>query len=217
MLENLIQPEDADRKSNSLDQAKIALQGVKDLINGSPILKPLIIRESSDTLELSNGACFKALPASSRGGRGLPAPLVIFDEIGHAIDTEAGNASGASLYQSLAPSTAQFGKLDKILMLSSPWVQSGIFWDLFKQGSSGNFPNMQVRQEPSWEMNPTISSEFLEQEKARDPELFAVEYGANFSQSLSALVAGDTKSGYQSPLIIKKRTRWSQGCQRKHI
>jgi multidrug efflux pump subunit AcrB len=26
-----------------------------------------------------------------------------------------------------------------------------------------------------------------------------------------------TKSGCQSPLIIKKRTIWSQGCQRKHI
>jgi hypothetical protein len=177
--------------ANSLDQSKIALRGVKDLINGSPILKPLIIRESSDTLELSNGACFKALPASSRAGRGLPSPLVIFDEIGHAIDTEAGNASGGSLYQSLAPSTAQFGKLGKILMLSSPWVRSGVFWDLFEQASSGNFPGMQVRQEPSWEMNPTLSPAFLEQERLRNPELFAVEYGANFSQSLSALVTGD--------------------------
>jgi hypothetical protein len=177
--------------ANTLDQAKIALQGVKELINGSLILKPLIVRETSDTLELSNGAVFKALPASSRSGRGMACPLVIFDEIGHAIDTESGNASGGSLYQAISPSTAQFGRLGKILMLSSPWIQSGIFWELFKQGSGGNFLNMQVRQEPSWEMNPTLSPEFLEQEKARNPELFAVEYGANFSQSLSALVTGD--------------------------
>ena len=46
--------------ANTIDQAKIALQGVKDLINGSPILKRLIVRETSDTLELSNGAVFKA-------------------------------------------------------------------------------------------------------------------------------------------------------------
>ena len=177
--------------ANTLDQAKIALQGVKELINGSLILKPLIVRETSDTLELSNGAVFKALPASSRSGRGMACPLVIFDEIGHAIDTESGNASGGSLYQAISPSTAQFGRLGKILMLSSPWIQSGIFWELFKQGSGGNFLNMQVRQEPSWEMNPTLSPEFLEQEKARNPELFAVEYGASFSQSLSALVTGD--------------------------
>jgi hypothetical protein len=76
-------------------------------------------------------------------------------------------------------------------MLSSPWLQSGIFWDLFKQGNSGNFPHMRVRQESSWQMNPTLSPDFLAQEKARDPELFDVEYGANFSQSLSALVSSD--------------------------
>lgn len=177
--------------ANTLDQARIALQGVKDLINNSPILKPLVVRETADSLELANGAVFRAIPASSRGGRGLACPFLIIDEIGHAIDTEAGNASGANLYQSLSPATAQFGKLGKVLMLSSPWLQSGIFWELFKQGNSGQFPNMQVRQEPSWEMNPTLSAEFLAQEKARDPELFAVEYGANFSQSLSALVSGD--------------------------
>lgn len=177
--------------ANTIDQAKIALQGVKDLINSSPILKPLIVRETSDTLELSNGAVFRAMPASSRGGRGLAVPLLIFDEIGHALDTEGGNAAGSSLYQALSPSVAQFGKLGKILLLSSPWIQQGIFWDLFKQANSGNFSHIQVRQEPSWVMNPTLSPEFLEQEKARDPELFVIEYGANFSQSLSSFISSE--------------------------
>jgi hypothetical protein len=177
--------------ANTIDQAKIALQGVKDLINSSPILKPLIVRETSDTLELRNGAVFRAMPASSRGGRGLAVPLLIFDEIGHALDTEGGNAAGSSLYQALSPSVAQFGKLGKILLLSSPWIQQGIFWELFKQANSGNFAHIQVRQEPSWVMNPTLSLDFLEQEKARDPELFAIEYGANFSQSLSSFISSN--------------------------
>jgi hypothetical protein len=177
--------------ANTIDQSRIALQGVKDLINSSPILKALIVKETSDTLELSNGAVFRAMPASSRGGRGLPVPLLIFDELAHAIDTQSGNASGGSLYQALAPSVAQFGKLGKILMLSSPWIQSGIFWDLFKQAKSGNFHHMQAVQCPTWEVNPTINEEFLEQERVRDPELFAVEYGANFSKSLSAFVDSD--------------------------
>jgi hypothetical protein len=138
--------------ANTQEQSRIALQGVKDLINGSVILKPLITRETSDTLELSNGCVFRAMPASSRGGRGMACPLVIFDEIAHSLDSES-NAAGGSLYQALAPSVAQFGKLGKILMLSSPWIQSGIFWDMFRQGNSGNFSHMQVRQEPSWVMS----------------------------------------------------------------
>ncbi len=177
--------------ANTIGQAKIALQGVKDLIGGSLILKRLIVRETSDTLELSNGAVFKALPASSRSGRGMACPLLIFDELAHAVDSEVGNAAGSTLYQALSPSVAQFGKLGKILLLSSPWIQSGIFWDLYKQAASGNFAHMQVVQAPTWEVNPTISRDFLEQERSRDPELFSIEYGANFSQSLSGFVGSD--------------------------
>lgn len=193
--------------ANTIDQARIALQGVKDLINNSPILKPLIVRETSDTLELSNGAVFRAMPASSRGGRGLPVPLLIFDELAHAVDTESGNASGGSLYQALSPSVAQFGKLGRILMLSSPWIQSGIFWELYKQANSGNFPHMQAVQCATWEVNPTISEDFLEQERARDPDLFNVEFGANFSQSLSSLVSSeliDSAINYDRGVLVPK-------------
>lgn len=175
--------------ANTLDQAKIALQGVKDLINGSPILKHLITRETSDTLELSNGATFRALPASSRSGRGMACPLLIFDEIAHALDTE-GNAAGGSLYQALSPSVAQFGDLGKILLLSSPWFQTGIFWDLYKQADSGQYPYMQRVRAATWEVNPTISKEWLDQEKARDPDLFRVEYGAEFTGNIAAFLDG---------------------------
>ena len=174
--------------ANTIDQAKIALQGVKDLINGSPILKPLIIRETSDTLELSNGAVFKALPASSRSGRGMACPLLVFDELAHAVDTDGGNAAGSSLYQALSPSVAQFGSLGKILMLSSPWTQTGIFWNLFKQANSGQFEHMQVVNLATWLVNPGISQDRPEQEKARDPDLFRIEFGAEFSSNIAAFL-----------------------------
>lgn len=122
----------------------------------------------------------------------MPVALLIFDEIAHTIDSEAGNASGYSLYQALAPSVAQFGRLGKILLLSSPWVKSGIFWDLFQQSLSGEFSHMMCVNLPSWEVNPTLSKEFLEQEKRRDPQLFEVEYGAQFSGSVSAFLDWET-------------------------
>ncbi|MBD1847319.1 terminase [Cyanobacteria bacterium FACHB-63] len=176
--------------ANTIDQARIALGNIKDLVNGSPILKPMIERETADTLELSHGCVFRAMPASSRSGRGMACPFIIFDELAFAIDTD-GNQSGSALYQALAPSTAQFGKLGKILLLSSPWIQQGIFWDLFQQARSGKFAYMQAVQLPSWEVNPTLSPDFLAQEKARDPEMFAIEYGAEFSGSINAFLNSD--------------------------
>jgi hypothetical protein len=174
--------------ANTIDQARIALQSVKDLISSSPILKPLIVRDTTDTLELRNGAVFKALPASSRSGRGMACPVVIFDELAHALDTEAGNAAGDSLYAALSPSVAQFGKLGKILLLSSPWIQQGVFWDLYKQADSGQFLYMQCVNLPTWEVNKTISTDWLDGEKARDPELFKIEYGAEFTGNVAAFL-----------------------------
>jgi len=176
--------------ANSLDQSRIALQAVKDLISGSPILKRLIESETADSLELTNGAVFRAMPSSSRSGRGMACPLLIMDEAGHYLDT-SGNSAGDSLYAALAPSVAQFGSLGKILVLSSPWLQQGLFWQLFEQASSGQHPDMQVVNLPTWEVNPTISQDWLAREKARDPDLFAIEFGANFSMSLSVFLSGD--------------------------
>jgi hypothetical protein len=174
--------------ANTIDQARIALQSVKDLITASPILKPLIVRDTTDTLELSNGAVFRALPTSSRSGRGMACPVVIFDELAHALDTEAGNAAGDSLYAALSPSVAQFGGLGKILLLSSPWIQQGVFWDLYKQADSGQYPYMQRVNLPTWEVNRTISQDWLDQEKARDPQLFEIEYGAQFTGNIAAFL-----------------------------
>lgn len=167
--------------ANTQTQSKIALQGVKDLILNSPILKRLVVADTANSLELSNGAVFKAIPASSRGGRGDAAPLIIFDEIAFAHQTE-GNASDATLFQALAPSVAQFGKLGKILLLSSPHTKTGLFYELFKQGFDDDYPYIQSIQLPTWEVNPSIDPEFLAQQKARDPVTFEIEYGANFSQ-----------------------------------
>ncbi|MBD1845328.1 hypothetical protein H6F89_18335 [Cyanobacteria bacterium FACHB-63] len=62
--------------ANTIDQARIALGNIKDLVNGSPILKPMIERETADTLERSNGCVFRAMSASSRSGRGMACPFI---------------------------------------------------------------------------------------------------------------------------------------------
>lgn len=173
--------------ANALDQAKLALNNVRDLIESSPILKGLITRSTSDQMELSNGAIFRALPSSSRTGRGMACAFLIMDEAAHFLDTD-GNSAGDQLYQALSPSVAQFGELGKILLLSSPWIQNGIFWDLYKQADSGQYTYMQCLNYPTWEINPTISKEWLEQERARDPELFKVEFGAAFTGNVAGFL-----------------------------
>lgn len=175
--------------ATNLEQSKEFLRRVKTFVQRSPILKKLVQRETTDSLELSNGCIFRAVPATSRGVRGYAIPFLVFDEAAHFQDTE-GNAAGDSLYQALSPSTMQFGSLGKILMLSSPWIQQGLFWETYKQGSSGEFPQLQVVQAATWEVNPIITEDSLAMERARDPELFRVEYGAEFTGNVAAFLDG---------------------------
>lgn len=173
--------------STNLEQSKEFLRRVKGFVSDSPILKKLVKRETVDSLELSNGCIFRAVPATSRGVRGYAVPFLILDEAAHFQDTD-GNAAGDSLFQALSPSVAQFGSLGRILLLSSPWIQQGVFWEMFKQADSGQHPYMQKVNLPTWEVNPTISSEWLEQTRSRDPEMFRIEYGAEFTGNVAAFI-----------------------------
>jgi len=178
--------------ANKEAQSKVALGMIRDLIQKAPLLKPLIKRQAMETLELTNGAIFTASPASSRGIRGEASPLIIFDELAHSLDT-SGNAAGDQLYQAVAPGAAQFGKYAKILMLSTPWIQGGIFWDFYNQGQSPDYPSTFSISLPTWEVNPHLpyDGEFLKEERDRDPWSFNIEYGANFASPVGAFLSSD--------------------------
>ena len=141
-------------------------------------------------MELTNNCIIKSIPTSSRTARGLPVAILIFDEIAFALEGES-NAGAESLFRALSPAVAQFGVLGKILLISSPYKKQGLFWDMYRNGKNNNHPTIQAINYPSWEVNPTLSKEFLKQEKARDPELFDVEYGANFFNNLNSFLHSD--------------------------
>ncbi len=163
---------------------------VRDMLEGSPVLRPMILKGSAEQIEVVNGCVFRSIPSSGRGSRGMAVGFLVMDEAAHFTDTN-GNNSGDQLYQSLSPSIAQFGKLGKILLTSSPWIQSGLFFSLYSKASKGNL-RAYTASEPSWVMNPTLSKDFLEEQKVLlGPEVFAAEYGAQWTNSLSSFLPAE--------------------------
>lgn len=130
----------------------------------------------------------QAMPCTARGIRGGNIIIGILDEIAHYIDNE-GNRSGDQIYEALTPSIATFGTDGKILCISSPYIKAGIFYDLYldaigRENEDGDH-NKAMFRIPTWEMNDTITFEFLESEKKRNPESFDSEFGAEFSSVVS--------------------------------
>ncbi len=112
------------------DQARRAFQVTRSFFD-LPLLSPLVARETNDELHLTTGVVIKCLPCSARSTRGLAVSTVIFDELAHFIDTENGYQAGEQVYRALAPSVAQFGDAGRIVCLSTPRGQRGIFWRLW--------------------------------------------------------------------------------------
>jgi phage terminase large subunit-like protein len=177
--------------ANNEEQAKIALEQVKIFINSSPILKRGLKKPPTATsITLTNGAVFKVVPNTAKGIRGYPVALAILDEAAH-YRTGSGEVTGKNLYDAIAPSVAQFGNYGRILFISTPWTKQGIFYDSYQKGVSGDYDTIHVANYPTWEVNPKISQEFLEDAKKRDPVMFEVEFGANFAVDFAAFLDVD--------------------------
>jgi hypothetical protein len=60
----------------------------------------------------------------------------------------------------------------------------------FKEAESGEFPFMQAKNIPTWEINPNLpwNCPFLQAEQKRDEDKFWTEYGARFRGNKSSLL-----------------------------
>ena len=194
--------------ANDLEQSKIALDNIRQLIFNSP-LRQEVLRDTTLEIELSNGCVFRAIPASARASRGKAVAGVIMDECAFSMDGDT-NRGAEALYTALGPSIAQFGKYGKIIELSSPWLTSGLFFNHFQQANSGEFPGMRALQLPTWEVNPSLPFEcdFLQNALKKDEESFHVEFGAQFRGNKSCLLASeivDAAVNKERSVLLPKR------------
>ena len=110
---------------------------------------------------------------------------VLIDEVA-AMDTADGSmvvGVDYKLYEDLAPTRATFGSDGKIFILSQPKGTKGLLYDLYNNRKIT--PSTLVLQLPTWVINPSISQDFLDEEKDKNFKTFAMQYGAVFGASES--------------------------------
>lgn len=144
-------------------------------------------------------ATFKSSIAKGLRGRGII--CAILDEIAFFIDD--GKSSAERVYKGLAPSLKQFAPKDpknkhqavgptdgRMILISSPDAKEGFLYRQYQQAMSGGIEasNTLVIQAPTWEVNPTLSSEDYRVEYAKDPKSFMTEYGAEFSDRVRGFI-----------------------------
>jgi len=75
---------------------------------------------------------------------------------------------------------SQFGTDARVLVLSTPYGDTGFFAELHKRARESEIPDAVAAHATTAEMNPTVDSEILAAEAARDPDSFRSEFLAEF-------------------------------------
>lgn len=130
----------------------------------------------------------------AKGLRGFGNIVVILDEMAHF--QAEGQSSAKDIYDAITPSTAAFSPKNpadpiepigpvesRIICISSPLNKAGKFYEIYHQAMSGGeaAENLLAIQAPTWEVNPTIESNYYRQKYHADPTSFMTEHGAQFS------------------------------------
>jgi hypothetical protein len=137
----------------------------------------------------------------AKGLRGAGNIVMILDEMAHFIDE--GQSSAKDIYDAISPSKAAFSPKDpedstkpigpnegRIICISSPLNKSGKFYELFQtamKGGDGAYNKLAI-QMPTWEINPTVSSDYYREKYYEDPTTFETEHGARFSDRVRAWI-----------------------------
>lgn len=136
------------------------------------------------SLELTNGMTIASFPCNSTAARGLPIFLLIFDEI--AWYRTEGVKADYTIHNALNPRRAQFPGA-KCLKITTPAGKQGLFWNEFDEGFK--VPGRLTIKGNTRLVNPMIPQEFIDKEYKRDPDNAAMEFGAEFAETVSGFFA----------------------------
>jgi phage FluMu gp28-like protein len=94
------------------------------------MLKSTVVGRTSDTIGLTNGVTIAAYPCRPQAVRGLRARVVVVDELAFFISTD-GRPTDTEMLRAVRPCLATTG--GKLIILSSPYAQTGALYDLHRK------------------------------------------------------------------------------------
>jgi len=135
-----------------------------------------------------------AAPCSGRGLRGPNNIIAILDEMAYFFESESSHdKSDRQIYDAVTPSVARFNSADgtphgRVICISSPASRSGKFFELYQRSLEPDCGNILMIKAPSWEVDYTLSPQYLRSKYSENPISYDAEFGGNFSDRISAWI-----------------------------
>jgi len=181
-----------------LKLAKQAFRYCTGIVDTCEGLQTLQTRRTADSLSLrsKNGriVTIECLPASEKGRatRGRTLLDCVMDEACFLRDPETGVVNDAEIYRSVAVRVKAGGKLG---VVSTPWVRSGLLWDLYSHNWGAPKTAFAVRAPTLTMRRDADIATVVEDERRRDPDNARREYDCE-------PLTGDAASYFDGRMIV---------------
>lgn len=198
-----IMPNDEIRLSclaTNLDQSSELFRRITGHLERSDFFKRYRNKATNDYMQLSTEKDIEqygpgqrpslrvvASPCSARGLRSHNNICVVFDEIAYFFESDtSADKSDRGVYDAVTPSIAGFSSPEgdhhgRVFCISSPNTRSGLFYELYQRSFEEDCKDWLMIQAPAWEVNPTLSPQFLRGKYAENPITYKNEFGGEFN------------------------------------
>jgi len=153
-----------------------------------PLFRGELVRETANELELKAGGSLVVYPCRPASVRGIRCRLVVIDELAF-FTTSEGRPVDREMLRAVRPTLATTG--GRLLVLSSPYGQTGALWDLHRQHYGRDDSGTLVWQATAPEMHPLLPSDYLARMREDDPEAYRSEVLGEFRAGVSSLFDPD--------------------------
>lgn len=153
-----------------------------------PMLRQLVMAERTDALELSTGIVLASYPCRPQAVRGLRAKVVVCSELAFFRSTD-GNPTDVEMLRAVRPMLAT--TCGKLVVLSSPYSQSGALYELHRRHFGQDDSTTLVWQATAPQMNPLLPADYLDRMAQDDPEAFRSEVLGEFRAGTSVFLDSD--------------------------
>ena len=174
--------------ANDVQQAKIVFRYILGLLESSPLLGPLVVRKTSNEIDLrvyGNTVTITVQSSSFRGVRGKTLIAVIMEECAFYRSEESANPD-TEVYRAVLPGLATTGGM--LIGISSPYRRAGLLHEKYREHFGEDSEDVIVFQAETLVFNPTLDEKIIKDAYRDDPVAARAEYGAEFRDDISGFL-----------------------------
>jgi hypothetical protein len=170
------------------DQARVVLGYIRAMLQETPLFKPLIIGEDAESVALSTGVEIAVHTNSFRSVRGRTILMAILDECAFYRSDDSATPDRET-YAAVIPGMATLPEA-MLVGISSPHKRSGLLYDKWKDHFGRDDDDVLVIHAPTLVLNPTVDPHVINDALARDPQVAAAEWLAEWRTDISGFLDG---------------------------